>query len=494
MMHFPQDQGIVLRPQGEKLVELDKIKSVGKQVNDKLANKVSDFAEKFKTSNEFETSVADLNELRKELKNEIKFIRNKTTGIIAWFRYLFRSEEKKELKELATEMESVQNFILGLKIKFKSAEEEKIEVLGEPEAETMEEKAHLASNAGNAEIAPAAKKEEAKEEEPAVQQQPSTEQPIEEQVVQLGAPPPPPMFGAPPPPPPPSAFPGVPPPPPAPTFGGPPPPPPPGGMAPPPPVGGKAAPPAKPLTAEEKYVNAEKKKLERNLQDRANPDTFNILAAIKDEAKLLAAKEVVEKDIGRIKKLNDKPWLEEKEKELKRIEDQLVPEKRLLKYAAQADKSQFNEKMTRYTNDELRLLLGLAFDGIKPDAAHPYYKSYEGDKGLFDSIFADWDNLSKGENGKEFMKHQAEWKRNLESNFSGVLATMQGRLLAQGKLGHLDEPSYEIKPFVEKKAGAGGVKQPSPAPSKTGGLSMVEEMQQRQAAKAAKKENKVENE
>ena len=147
----------------------------------------------------------------------------------------------------------------------------------------------------------------------------------------------------------------------------------------------------------------------------------------------------------------DAAWLKKKEAALAKIEEDLKPVERLLKFAEAKDKSQFAEKMTKYTNDELRLLLGLAFNGKKPDASHPYYKSYEADKGLFDAIFADWNKLSKGESGKEFMKHEAEWKRNLESNFSGILATMKGRLIAQGKLVHLDEPSYEIKPFVEKE-------------------------------------------
>ena len=486
MMNFPENQGIVSPPTG-KTIELDKIRSVGKQVNDKLANKVSDFAEKFKINNEFETSVADLNALRKEVKNEITYIRNKTTGIIAWFRFLFRSEEKKELKELADELESVQSFIESLKIKFKSGKgkdttdvlKDTTDILSEPEQE------------------PEVKKEVAQSDEPAAQHE----------VIQLGAPPPPSslfapppppaaVFGAPPPPPPPSF--GAPPPPPAPAFGGPPPPPPPGGMAPPPPVGGKAAPLAQPLTAAEKHVNAQKKKLERDLQERANPGAFKISSPPKNEAALDARKQELEDDIKHIKTQPnvDAAWLKKKEAALAKIEEDLKPVEKLLKFADAKDKSQFAEKMTKYTNDELRLLLGLAFGGKKPEASHPYYNSYKAEQGLFDAIFADRDQLSDGASGKEFMKNEEEWKRNMDSNFSGVLATMKGRLIPQGKLGHLDEPSYEIKPYVEKQKGAAGAaekKQPSPAPSQTGGLSMMEEMQQKQAAKA-KKENKIENE
>lgn len=513
-MNFPKDPGISLP--GEKFIELGRINTLGKKINNELAEKVENFAKKFKKSNEFEISFNELNSLKKELKKEIKVLKNKTTGFIAWFRYLGRSKEKQELKDLAKEMEDFHTFMLSLKVKFTSepqvleeieaekeetatdvitgespepadrledeqiiAEPEEEQIIAEPEDEQIiaepeeeqiiakpEEEQIIAKPADEQALAETKAETLEKSVEKTVVQEGAEQTTVEsneEPVVNNAAPPPPPMPGAP-------------------------------GNAPtPPPMPGMAGKAATPLTPEEKHLNAEKRKLERLLKERANPECFYILAPPTNEAKLEIEKNGLKELVAVLKKYPEPELLRRKETELKRIEDQLLPVKRLLKYGEQTDLIQFKGKIAKYTNEELRILIGIEFDGKKPNASHPFYPFYMNNQAMLDKIFADWKKLSTGEKGKVFLQHKEEWKRSLNTNFSGVLATLKNRLLPEKNKERLKEPIYEIAPFGAKKGAGGGLTKVSPAAEKTEAPSMMEELQKQQAAKKAKKENQKKN-
>ena len=160
------------------------------------------------------------------------------------------------------------------------------------------------------------------------------------------------------------------------------------------------APQAKPLSEEEKHLLTEQKKLERWFSDRANPDIFFFKQAPKNERELTKKRDELNFDIERIKETDHKDketWLQKKETALADIADQLKPQKMLLQYANQQQRALFNEKVAKYTNVELFIIVAIFFDGKAPEASHPSYSIYSFNQELLTQIFNDWKQLAAGE-------------------------------------------------------------------------------------------------
>ena len=204
-------------------------------------------------------------------------------------------------------------------------------------------------------------------------------------------------------------------------------------------------------SAEEKHLASEKNKLERNLNERADPKVFYVETPPKNARELNERKQEVMKDISKIQSLNlpDDLWLKEKQKALANIEVQLKPQLKLLQYAFQKD--EFIGRAAKYTNEELRIIIGIMFDGKTPERSHPAYQLYVLNHELLDKIINDWQQLAEGEKGRIFLQHKEEWKRNLNSNRFGFILILRRRMLPEKNTESLREPTYEITPYGLKQ-------------------------------------------
>ena len=204
-------------------------------------------------------------------------------------------------------------------------------------------------------------------------------------------------------------------------------------------------------SAEEKYLASEKNKLERNLNERADPRVFYVETPPKNARDLNERKQELMRDIGKIQSLipTDDVWLKEKQKALTNIEAQLKPQLRLLQYAFQKD--EFIGRAAKYTNEELRIIIGIMFDGKTPERSHPAYPLYVLNQELLDKIINDWQQLAEGEKGRIFLRHQDEWKRNLNSNRFGFISILRRRMLPEKNTESLREPTYEITPYGKRQ-------------------------------------------
>lgn len=200
------------------------------------------------------------------------------------------------------------------------------------------------------------------------------------------------------------------------------------------------------LTPSKKYLIAEREKLQRKLEERANPDLFYTVLLPKNANELEQTKRILLSDIERIKRINDGQWLEEKILALARVAEQLQPPKLPLRYA-----DVFRDKVAKYTNQELCFIIGIMFNGKKPEQKHPLYSYYLPHQEILDRLFKDWDSLVLESHWQEFMKHAENWRRYLEINLFGFCETLRRRMLPPKNRDHLNEPTYQILPYEMRK-------------------------------------------
>jgi hypothetical protein len=237
------------------------------------------------------------------------------------------------------------------------------------------------------------------------------------------------------------------------------PPPPSSDFAPPPPPPSGSLPLVPLITAEEKYYQAQRKKIENQLLERADAKFLYMVSPPKDEAKLRDANKQIEKDIQKWTQVERgtnqqnlktvaETAIEEKKKYLQKNEELLKGDLLPINF----NTSEFQKKMQKYTNEELKLIIGMLFEGHPPATDHLNYSNYAANKELFDGIFNEWEQLSNKENAKLFLSHQKEWAKYLSTNIFGVIDILKRRNLSSPKnVNYLAEPSYAILSYVEKK-------------------------------------------
>ena len=184
---------------------------------------------------------------------------------------------------------------------------------------------------------------------------------------------------------------------------------------------------------------------------RANHSVFYIETAPPDARGLNERKQWFIKNIEFLKKYNEPEYLHENEAELAKIEEQLKPQKKMLQYGNQQQRAQFNEKIARYTNEELGILIGIMFDGKVPEPSHPAYSLYEINRCLLDTVLKDWRKLSAGDKGQIFLSDKEEWQRILVQNRFGFVETLRRRMLPEKNKERLVEPAYEMAAYNKKK-------------------------------------------
>lgn len=477
----PRVSGVEARISSPEQTKIEKINfsSVAKQnINIDVVSKVSNFIVLSSKKDIYEKEqLFGLGQLDQKLEREIQEIKSDTTGFLAFFRYLFHSTAKAQKELLVERMSMLRDFIDQV-------------IKAQPQIIEEEEQSNEEELKGKQEVSEVAAAKPASADVKATE---ATDIPA--------APPPPPMPSPKFPFPPPipfdlddAAVPPAPPVPPLPLkkMGAP-------GAPPPPPPLMTASSQGKLLSEEEKYQALEQGKLDKKLKERANPITmFYVMTPPKDEQKLLIEKQKLEKDIKKIKGLLpvDDTWLKEKETELKNVNERLDPE---LKPINSKD-SEFAKKIANYTNDELKFLIGLIYGGKAPAKTHPSHVYYEQNQELLDDIFGEWDQLKESASGKSFLLNEADWKKYLGMNLFGVITTLKKRNLPVAHKDHLEEPSYKIVPFTEKKLmksasgkglGASALKSPKPVPVAEEGLDMMEELQKMQVVMAKKMAEKA---
>lgn len=227
-------------------------------------------------------------------------------------------------------------------------------------------------------------------------------------------------------------------------------------------------PPKRPvsLTPEQLHEKREKERLSRELQERAQPEMFYVITPPKDEAKLMTAKEKLEKEIRALSDLLSatqpsaqrtlQGLIDDKHKEIENINQQLEGTKVRLK---PSDQEFLTTIQKYYTNHELKLFIGMVFNGKRPNEEDPLYSEYKKNKAvtdLLDEIFNNWEEISKGEIAEAFLANAEGWKKCVSYTFFGFASILQKRL-SEKKSEHLDEPIHEMKPF---KRGAAAKKSP----------------------------------
>lgn len=406
--------------------------------------------------------LVNLKLLNKILGYEIKAIKSDTEGIKGFLRYLFSPAQRAKQEQLAERMTMLRDFIGQIS----KAKPEKPKAVEENKPGLIDELTEVIGK--RPKPMPVLRKVEKKQEEEAppikLQEQPTTVSlQVQDETVAVNIPPPP------------------------------------GGMPLPPPPIGLSKPPVK-LTPEEQYMKGEQSKFERLLKDRATPKMFYTESTVPNEAKLISEQKELEEDIAFIKRQPniDQERLAKKQQMLEKNKEALTPQKRLVDSTKDKDKLIFNEKIKKYTNEELKILIGFAFDGRVPETTNPRYAIYQRNRELMDDIFRNWDELSQGKSGQAFLPNQEEWGPYLNLNLFNTVNVLNKRLLPAMKgdkpnKDYLPEPSYEIKPFVPKRpggVGVGGLKTtgaPVKEPPKEE-LSLIDQLKQRQAEKANKQQ------
>jgi len=151
------------------------------------------------------------------------------------------------------------------------------------------------------------------------------------------------------------------------------------------------------------------------------------------------------------------------ERNVKTKQDQLAKVQEKLKgenLPIKSGSSYFSDKVAKYTNDEIKTIICLFYDGKAPEQPKPgdtdanksKYQGYLNKSTLLDKVFPDWEGLKKTESGQAILDKGAEWKGYIDkTSITGFIATLERRNLPESNKGHLKEPSYEIIPFAERK-------------------------------------------
>lgn len=370
----------------------------------------------------------------------VKQIKEETTGFLAFFRYLFRREERNIKLEYADGMEKLSDFFKKIKsISFpvKAPEEMRPEtrdvgVMTEPVEEIVEPKAKVEQREEVVLSQPSELNSIGTSETPLA---PPIEAGPDAPLMEEGIPPAPSEDGAPPPPP---DMPAI---------------------------------SLPTLTPEEQYIKGETKKLQRKLEERSDPKNLYIITPAKNENDLLKQQAGLQEDIETFQELllgdlatsprsTVKRRLESKQQSLEKVIEEL---KGTLKPIGKDDPS-FEEKMSKYTNEELKILIGMLFiDEVNIEKAeqekvprtHLNYASYSNNHKSLDDIFSNWKTLSEGQSGQAFLKHKEEWQRYLVANIYGVIKTLKSRNLSPTSSFYLPEPSYTIQHYQASKTKSG---------------------------------------
>jgi hypothetical protein len=388
----------------------------------------------------------DLDKLNKAVDNRIKHIQAETTGFKGFVNSIFNRKAYSQLNEEKLDLRGLKE-VIGLVKK---------------EMQVLADRGPKLSNSAEIKIPNSEVNQE------------QADNPI----VDAPPPPPPPSVGGPPPPPPPGNMP--PPPPPPPSIGGPPPPPPPPGG-----VGASVQQPQQQVvkSPEQKHVEAENRRLQRSLEQRARPDQFYIKFDVPKELtdKVASLEAKIATFTAEIVKLGGDPAtspiivgykakLAKAQDNIKNSQREPQPIKNPVKFigvAASGYEPGFISKANKLTNDELRFILAQLFDGKTPSQDHPTYSIYNRYKEVFEDAFGKWSALKKTEAGKEFSKHSTEWNKYLQDDggligFAELLKNRLNPLLTppQGDTYEVvegtkkkvsKEPKYEVKPFNQRK-------------------------------------------
>lgn len=234
-----------------------------------------------------------------------------------------------------------------------------------------------------------------------------------------------------------------------------------------------------PVKPEETHNRREQEKLEQNLQKRATPiGTFVIQTPPKNEEALKNEQASLEEELSVLSGLmayipksnqDDKERLEalieSKEKRLETVKQNRMPaESRLKGY----EDSNFIATAQKLTNDELKIIIGIHFNGNVPATDSKNYKEYRANQEVYNEIFRDWKRLSEQTaSGKAFLKNQTEWQDYLDRtsatmDFVKILARRAPEVkIREYKTGkdkmiknpdYLREPTYEAAPYKPYKS------------------------------------------
>lgn len=363
-----------------------------------------------------------------KLQNKVIEIKRNTTGLIAWFRYLFRRALQAEKLQQAAALENLRDLILGL------PKPETYSPLQSDRQESDEEMDDTGSSSGS---------DSPKNTHGISTTSSDLSDDIDPPATPIGIPPPPPPPGAPPPPPPP------------------------GSNTPASKEKGLTNVTAKNtpvLTPEQKYLQSEQKKLDNKLAVRANPEKFYKMTppANKKELDRLIGDKLVNieawKRILRSKDHESKETAEEMIANETKILAKLVEESESSLAPIRASSSEFKEKVVHYTNDELKILLIIYF--LEKDNVNGYIlrkQSYEKNASyinedyteLFEEMFAEKNRLLQTKSGIAFLAHMDEWQRYMNNtSITGFLTMLKSR---KRRIKPTLEPIYEITPYNPNK-------------------------------------------
>lgn len=209
---------------------------------------------------------------------------------------------------------------------------------------------------------------------------------------------------------------------------------------PPPPMDGDPVVAVKPrLTPEELHKQSEERRLTNELNKRADPNRFYEITPPSNASEL-------QKDLDKYQELLGSSYI--LQDSVRATIESWAAERRAalagsLRAIGSSD-ADFEERIVQYTNEELKILMGILFlfdDGChRPSEQHPNHVNYSRNKRIYDEVFGDWENLAASKSGQAFLKHQENWQRYLSPNISGVIRILERRNIEKPKNGKKDNP------------------------------------------------------
>gem|GEM_PF-6142261 len=208
------------------------------------------------------------------------------------------------------------------------------------------------------------------------------------------------------------------------------------------------------LSPEERHLQKETRRLAAKLKARAHPDTFYITTPHKNAAKIDMKIEELEQDVQILSKkiikneiigdlANIKKMISKKEAQIERRKEQLKGSVKVV--IANLTNEEFLSKIKNYTNEELKILLGLLYN--RKENTPEQQKYHAENKDLIDGILKDWATLSASESGKAFLTHATDWQKYVGTYTHCFISLLKRRLLPNEHHDHLQEPTYVIRPF-----------------------------------------------
>ncbi|CUI15652.1 Conserved hypothetical protein [Candidatus Protochlamydia naegleriophila] len=396
-------------------------------------------------------ALPDLAKLKVVLDKEISVIEADTGGIGGFFRYFFSPGAKAEKKEKQNYMKGLKSVVEQLLAKKKEKNE-----LEQQEKPSFPSHPVVKEQSSTLIVRPAIK-----EEKPSVVSEPLKIEPPKSESDVLS-----PVKLPPPPPPPPRPQPQP--------------------LAPMSMLASQAKPS---LTPEQKHDENQKRILERNLKERANPLNFYDVSRPKNEKQLEKQQTQFKADISKFNlvkgsvpghiKMQIEGWIAEKQKELDSIEEQLKGTTKAIKGLQEGHfNSDFLSKAQKLTNEEIKFILLQFLDGKVPSQPSTNgeesnvrdvlkYRCYTSNKEFFDEILPEWEALSTSEIGKAFAPHKQGWDNYLSGGVTPFMQILSKRKLPVKNIDHLKTPEYKAVSFEEAQKKA--IKKPVARSSESGG-------------------------